>query len=155
MNVKAVLASLLLPPRPLHGPSNWDRINKIAMLIELEHQGDVCVLRMSGRFLTGTSPDYLHDKMSEFKKGNYGKVLTDLREVVSIGSVGIGFLAGVYASVTKNPAGRLVLVGPQKRVLEVLELTRLSSVIPLAADMPSGMALLRGEHSAANPASSK
>jgi len=119
------------------------------MLIELEQQGDICVLRLSGRLVTGINPDYVHAKMSEIKNGNYQKVLADLRELAAIGSLGIGFLAGAYASVTKTPGGRFVLVGPQRRVEEILQLTRLNTVIPVVTDIASGMALLRSENTAA------
>ena len=127
----------------------WYRIN--TMLIELEQQGDICVLRVSGRLVTGTNPEYVHDKMSEIKNGNYQKVLADLRELAAIGSLGIGFLAGAYASVTKTPGGRFVLVGPQRRVQEILQLTRLNTVIPIAADIASGMALLSENTAASAP----
>ena len=56
---------------------------------------------------------HLQEKMREIKSGNYDKVLTDLRELVSIGSVRLGFPAGVYTSVTKIPGGRFVLGGPR------------------------------------------
>ena len=49
-----------------------------------------------------------------------------------------------------KPDGRFVLVGAQQRVREVLDLTRLSSILPLASDMASGLALLRGSASAHN-----
>jgi anti-anti-sigma regulatory factor len=43
----------------------------------------------------------------------------------------------------KIPGGRFVLIGANSRVREVLELTRLSTIIPLAADMSSGLAVLQ------------
>lgn len=119
------------------------------MLIEIERQDDVCVLRLRGRLVTGTNPNYLRDKSDEVKSQNCKKVLADLRELLSIGSTGIGFLVSIYTSVTKNPGGRFVLVGPQPRVLEVFELTCLNSVIPLVTDIASGLAVLRDEGTAA------
>ena len=71
-------------------------------------------------------------------------VLVDLREVSAIGSMGMGFLVGLYISITKNSAGRFVLAGANSRVREVLSLTRLNTVIPQAADFVSGLAELRG-----------
>jgi anti-anti-sigma factor len=114
------------------------------MLIELNQIDDVCVLRFEGRFVTGADPEYLRSKGDELKQIGCAKVLADFREVSSIGSTAIGFLVAVYSSVTRNPDGRFVLVGPQPRVREVLDLTRLSSILPIAADMASGMAALRG-----------
>ena len=114
------------------------------MLIEVNQIDDVCVLRFEGRFVTGSDPEYLRGKSDELKNLGCAKVLADFREVISIGSTAIGFLVAVYSSVTKNPDGRFVLVGAQPRVREVLDLTRLSSILPMAGDMASGMAALRG-----------
>lgn len=118
------------------------------MLIEVSQIDDVCVLRFEGRFVTGSDPEYLRGKSDELKRLDCAKVLADFREVISIGSTAIGFLVAVYSSVTRSPDGRFVLVGAQPRVREVLDLTRLSSILPMAADMASGMAALRGTASA-------
>ncbi len=122
------------------------------MLIEIERQNDVCVLRLAGSLVTGTDPEYLRIKTAEIKSKNCNKVLVDLRELLSIGSTGIGFLVGIYTSVTKSPGGRFVLVSPSRRVREVLDLTRLSTVIPLVSDIASGLAAMRGEGSTARSA---
>jgi anti-anti-sigma factor len=118
------------------------------VLIELNQIDDVCVLRFVGRFTTGSDPELLRGKAEELKRLSCGKVLVDFREVLSVGSTAIGFIVAIYSSVIKMPAGRFVLVGAQPRVREVLDLTRLSTILPLAADMASGMAALRGTASA-------
>jgi anti-anti-sigma factor len=118
------------------------------VLIELNQIDDVCILRCEGRFVTGTDPEYLRAKSDELKRLACDKVLLDFRDVISIGSTAIGFLVAIYSSVTKDPDGRFVLVGSQPRVREVLDLTRLSSILPMAADIASGMAALRGTASA-------
>ena len=114
------------------------------MTIELHQIDDVCVFRCEGRFTTGSDPEYLRTKAEELKQLTCGKVLVDFRDVITIGSTAIGFIVAIYSSVTKNPDGRFVLVGPQPRVREILDLTRLSTILPMAADMASGMAALRG-----------
>ena len=118
------------------------------MLIELSQIDDVCIMRCEGRFTTGSDPEFLRRKADELKKFKCAKVLVDFRDVVSVGSTAIGFLVAIYSSVTKSPEGRFVLVGAQPRVREVLDLTRLSSILPLAGDIASGMASLRGTASA-------
>jgi len=118
------------------------------MLIELNQIDDVCILRCEGRIATGTDPEYLRSKSDEVKRLSCHKVLVDFREVVSVGSTGIGFVVAIYSSVTKNPDGRFVLVGAQPRVREVLDLTRLSTILPMAGDIASGLAALRGTASA-------
>jgi anti-anti-sigma factor len=112
------------------------------MLIKIKHADDVCVLHLSGRFATGADLDYLLDKLNEIRSCNCTKVLADLRDVPSMGSTGIGFVVGVYSSVTKNRRGRFVMVGAAPRVREVFNLTHLSGVIPSAPDVPSAMAML-------------
>src|SRR5690242_19172542 len=114
------------------------------MHIEFSQSEDVCVLRFEGRFTTGFDPEFLRAKSEELKQRVCAKVLVDFRDVLSVGSTAIGFIVAIYSSFTKSPDGRFVLVGAQPRVREVLALTRLSSIIPMAPDMASGMAALRG-----------
>jgi anti-anti-sigma factor len=124
------------------------------MVIEVVRQDDVCILRIEGRFVTGVDPEYLSARMDELKRLNRGKVLVDLREMPYIGSTGIGFIVGIFTSVTMN-AGQFVLVGLQPRVLEVFRLTRLATIIPSAPDMQTGLAALRAEGSRAGAADAR
>ncbi len=101
-------------------------------------------MRCEGRFVTGTALEFLRAKKDEIKRANCKKVLADFSEVSDIGSAGIGFIIGVYTS-TKNSGGRFVIVGLRPRVREALDLTRVSTVIPLAADIPSGLVTLSDE----------
>jgi anti-anti-sigma factor len=113
----------------------------------IEPQDDVCVVRLKGRFAAGTDQSYVQAKLDEIKVrikiGARNRVLVDAAAVSAIGSMGIGFLVGLYTSVTKNSAGRFVLTGANARVCDVLRLMRLDTVLPQAADLPSGLAVLR------------
>jgi anti-anti-sigma factor len=113
------------------------------MLVEFEHHGDVCVLRLHGRFATGQDSTYLRTRADEVKCAGYSKVLADFSQVSYIDSTGIGFLIGIYTSVLKNPNGRFVLANLNRRVREVLELTRLANVIPIYPDVESAFEALR------------
>ena len=121
------------------------------MIIQVEQQDDVCVLRIEGNFMTGADPEYLSARMDELKRLNRGKVLVDLRQMPSVGSTGIGFLVNIFTSVSIN-AGQFVLVGMQPRVHEVFRVTRLNTIIPESPDMTSGLAALRAEASRAGTA---
>ena len=125
------------------------------MLIEFEYKGDVCYVRPRGRFATGTDAPYLRSKTEEIKACGCGKVLADFRDVPYIDSTGIGWVVGVYTSVTNVPGGRFVIVGPSPRVREVLDLTRLSSVIPITPDEAAGLTFLHGEGTTARRAEHK
>lgn len=124
-------------------------MNSKTMLIEVKQKDQICLVRCEGRLVTADH-EYLAAKKDEIKGANCKKVLADLSEVLDIGSAGIGFIVGVYTS-TKNSGGRFVLVGIQPRVREVLDITRVSKVVPLAADIASGMATLCDEGSAGDP----
>ena len=122
------------------------------MLIEFQQRDDVCILRFQGRIATGADLEYLSAKLEEVRNRRSDKVLADFSGVSSIGSTGIGFVVGVYTSVVKVPGGRFVLAGANHRVREVLDLTRLSTIIPLAEDMKAGLAVLqKPERDATSP----
>jgi anti-anti-sigma factor len=120
------------------------------MLIEIEQQRDrVCILRCKGHLVAGPEMDYMQIKMREIKSLACAKVLADFRDVTSIGSMGVTFLVGAYTSVMQQPGGCFVMTGVNPYVKHVLDLTRLSTVIPLASDLASGLAMLRADASIA------
>ena len=119
------------------------------MLIEFDYKDDICILRPKGRFATGLDAVYLRSKTEELKKSGCRKVMADFRDVPYVDSTGIGFLVGVYTTVTGTLGGRFVVVGPHHRVQEVLDITHLSTVIPIAADEAAGLEYLNAVGSAA------
>ena len=114
------------------------------MFIEVKQKAEVCLLRCEGRFVTGTDPEYLRVKGNEIKRLDCKKILADFREVSDIGSAGIGFIVGLY-TFTRNSGGRFILVGLRPRVREVFDVTHVSTIIPVAADIESGLATLCDE----------
>ena len=114
-------------------------MTKSPMLVDFEQRGDVCILRLHGRFATGQDSAYLRAKTDEIKNAGHSKVLADFSQVSYIDSTGIGFLIGIYTSVLKNSQGRFALANLNRRVRDVLELTRLANVMPI---YPSEVAAL-------------
>lgn len=119
------------------------------MSIEIEHREDVCILRCKGRLASGPDLQYLQDRLEHIKVVACRRLLADFSDVSSIGSMGVGFLVAVFTSVIRSGGGRFVLVGAQPFVKQVLEITRLDTVIPMAGDMTSGLAALSAVTSAA------
>jgi anti-anti-sigma factor len=113
--------------------------------IALERQDDVCILTLMGRFASGANPEQLRSYSDQVKNQGLTKVLVDLRDLSSIGSTGMGFLAGLYTSIVKLPGGKFVLVGSNQRVREAFELTRLDTILPMAANVATGLAALNGD----------
>ena len=113
------------------------------MLVEFEYLGDICVLRLEGRFATGQDSLYLHTKAEELKASGYIKILVDFTGVDYVDSTGIGFLIGIYTSVKKSPLGQFALSSANRRVREVLELTRLAQVIQLYPNEAAALEALK------------
>jgi anti-anti-sigma factor len=115
------------------------------MLIDIEHCDRICILHCKGRFVAGPEMEYMQTKMDEIKRLACTYVLADFLDVAAIGSMGVAFIVGAYTSVIRRPGGRFVLAGVSPAVQHVLDLTKLSTVIPLASDLTSGLAVLRAE----------
>ena len=112
------------------------------MLVEFEQRGDICILRLHGRFATGQDSAYLRAKTEEIKNSGKSKVLADFSQVSYIDSTGIGFLIGIYTSVLKNAEGRFALANLNRRVRDVLELTRLANVMSIYPNEDEALAAL-------------
>jgi anti-anti-sigma factor len=118
------------------------------MLVEFEQRGEICILRLHGRFATGQDSAYLRSKSDEIKAAGYSKVLADFSQVSYIDSTGIGFLIGIYTSVLKNANGRFALANLNRRVRDVLELTRLANVMPIYSTEDAAIEALASQASA-------
>ena len=123
-------------------------VQSVPMSIDIEKRDGVCILHCRGRFVSGPDLEYMQNKLEEIKDMNCHRVLADFQSVTSIGSMGVGFLVGLFTSVVRRAGGRFVLTGAKPLVLHVLELTRLDTVIPLRADLASGLTMLRAAESA-------
>ena len=109
------------------------------MDLEIEQRDDVCILRISGRLGSGAEADHLRVKVQEIKAQGCRKIIADICELDSIGSGGIGVFVELHISMQGN-GGRFVLASPSRRVLEVLGLTGLKAIIPMACDLAGGLA---------------
>ena len=140
MNALTVVQSMnpLGPSRAVPGP----------ILIKIELLGDLCLLHFKGRLHASAHSDYLNAKMEEIKTLVCTKFLANFEDVTSLDCSGLSFIISLY----KTSGGRLVLMKTQPHVREVLDITRLSTVIPLTADIESALAALCGQISAAGGA---
>jgi anti-anti-sigma factor len=116
------------------------------MLIEVKQEDDICLLRCEGPFITANQ-EYMRAKNDEIKRVTSNKGIVDFSDASDIDSAGIGFVVGVQTS-AGNSGGRFVLMGIRARVREVLDITRVSTAISLAAEIPPGLVALRDEGSA-------
>jgi anti-sigma B factor antagonist len=119
--------------------------------IEMEYREGVGVLRFEGRMAAGLDTAYIQQQTEVAKSGDSPGLVVDLTEVPAIGSTGIGVLVSLYTS-AKNRGRRFVLAAPQKRVREVLEFTRVATIIPMAADVESAVREIKSQLAAGGSA---
>lgn len=95
--------------------------------------GDVTVIDAVGRITLGEGSSVFRDQIRELiGKGNK-KILLNLGEVSYIDSSGIGELVSGYTTVT-NAGGMLKLLNLNKRVKDLLQITKLYTVFEAFED---------------------
>ena len=89
--------------------------------------GDVTVVDVAGRITLGEGSSALRDTLRELVGKGQKKILLNLGEVTYIDSSGIGELVSGFTTVT-NSGGQLKLLGLNKRVKDLLQITKLYTV---------------------------
>jgi len=95
--------------------------------------GKVAVVDMSGRITLGEASGSLRGMIKELIGEGQKNILLNLGEVSHIDSAGLGELVGGYATV-RNQGGQLKLLNLQKKVDELLQVTKLYTVFEAFTD---------------------
>ena len=110
------------------------------MHIDFEVKNDLCILRLKGRFMTGSNAEFKNAK-AELQRTGCRRVIADLREVPFLDSTGIAFVVSLYTTLT-NSGGHFVLASLNHRIREVLKITTLDEIIPIFDDVDAARAAL-------------
>lgn len=95
--------------------------------------GDVTVIDAAGRITLGEGTISLRDLIRDTLGGGHKKVLLNLGEVNYIDSSGIGELVSAFTTVT-NQGGQLKLLNLNKRIQDLLQITKLYTVFEVHDD---------------------
>ena len=95
--------------------------------------GDVTVIDVAGRITLGEGSSTLRDAMRDLVGKGQKKILLNLGEVSYIDSSGIGELVSGFTTVT-NSGGALKLLNLNKRVKDLLQITKLYTVFDVHED---------------------
>jgi anti-sigma B factor antagonist len=95
--------------------------------------GDVTVVDVAGRITLGEGSSALRDLLREMVGKGQKKILLNLGEVSYIDSSGIGELVSGFTTVT-NSGGELKLLNLNKRVKDLLQITKLYTVFDVHED---------------------
>ncbi|HUB78020.1 MAG TPA: STAS domain-containing protein [Bryobacteraceae bacterium] len=100
--------------------------------------GDVSVVDVAGRITLGEGSSALRDMLRDMTSKGSKKILLNLGEVSYIDSSGIGELVSGFTTVT-NGGGQLKLLGLNKRVKDLLQITKLYTVFDVHEDEASAV----------------
>ena len=93
----------------------------------------VTIVDLSGRITLGEGSSTLRETVRDLVSKGQKNILLNLADVTYIDSSGIGELVSSYTSVS-NQGGRLKLLNLQKKVHDLLQITKLYTVFEVLTD---------------------
>lgn len=99
----------------------------MSLKIAVRETADATILELSGRITLGEGLGDLRDSIREALAGNRKHLVLNLANVSYIDSSGLGQLIGSYATVTDR-GGQMKLVSLQKKVVDLMQITKLLTV---------------------------
>jgi anti-sigma B factor antagonist len=105
----------------------------VSVKLNTRQVGDVSVVDVAGRITLGEGSSALRDTLRDMITKNQKKILLNLGEVNYIDSSGIGELVSGFTTVT-NSGGQLKLLNLNKRVKDLLQITKLYTVFDVHED---------------------
>ena len=108
------------------------------MKFTLKVVGDVCVLKLDGKFMAAGDSFFLREKIKNVLSMGIQKLLIDMDSVPYIDSTGVGFLVSSHTSITQE-GGSLKLLKVKPKILEVFRLMNLLKVFEIFEDEDAAM----------------
>ena len=105
----------------------------MAIKVNVRQVGDVTIVDVAGRITLGEGSSILRDTLRELVNKDQKNVLLNLGEVSYIDESGIGELVSGFTTVT-NSGGQLKLLNLNKRVKDLLQITKLYTVFKIFED---------------------
>jgi anti-sigma B factor antagonist len=110
----------------------------VSVKLNSRQVGEVSVVDVAGRITLGEGSSALRDLLREMVGKGQKKILLNLGEVSYIDSSGIGELVSGFTTVT-NSGGELKLLNLNKRVKDLLQITKLYTVFDVHEDEASAI----------------
>jgi anti-sigma B factor antagonist len=118
----------------------------VSMQTNTRQIDDVVVLDISGRITLGQGNVVLREIVRDLADKGNKQIVLNLGEVTYMDSSGLGELVKTYTTI-QNKGGVLKLTNLNKRVQDLLEMTRLSAVFDIQKDEVSAVTSFRGQPS--------
>ena len=118
----------------------------VKMQAAIRQVGDVTVLDISGRITLGEGNVILREIVRDLAGKGHKRIVLNLAEVQYIDSSGVGELVKTHTTI-RNRGGELKLTNLNRRVHDLLHMTRLSAVFAIEKDEGSAIESFRGQGS--------
>jgi anti-sigma B factor antagonist len=105
----------------------------VSVKLNTRQVGNVSVIDVAGRITLGEGSAALRETLRDMVAKNQTKILLNLADVTYIDSSGIGELVSAFTTVT-NTGGQLKLLNLNKRVKDLLQITKLYTVFEVKED---------------------
>jgi anti-sigma B factor antagonist len=105
----------------------------VSVKLSTRQVGNVTVIDVAGRITLGEGSSALRETLRDLVAKNQTRILLNLADVTYIDSSGIGELVSGYTTVT-NTGGALKLLNLNKRVKDLLQITKLYTVFEVHED---------------------
>jgi len=96
------------------------------------------IITLSGKIMGGPEATEINDQIHELIDQGSKKIIIDLNEVDWMNSSGLGILIAAITTL-KNNGGALSLINVSERIMNLLKITKLSSVFTIYPDMDSAL----------------
>jgi anti-sigma B factor antagonist len=116
----------------------------MSLKIHVRETADATILDLSGRITLGEGLGDLRDSIREALSGERKNIVLNLADVSYIDSSGLGQLIGSYATVTDR-GGKMKLVNLQKKVSDLMQITKLLTVFETYNSESAAMASFAGK----------
>jgi anti-sigma B factor antagonist len=110
----------------------------VSVKLSTRQVGGITVIDASGRITLGEGASAFRDLIRDLAAKGDKKILLNLSDVTYIDSSGIGEMVSGYTTVT-NHGGVLKLLGLNKRVKDLLQITKLYTVFEVHDDEASAV----------------
>src|SRR5258708_10202152 len=115
----------------------------MSLSVKTRTSGMVAIVDLQGRITLGEPTGLLRDTVKSILAGGHKDILLNLGQVSYIDSAGLGELVGCSTTV-RNAGGRLKLMQLQKKISDLLQITKLHTVFEVIDDEAKAVASFAG-----------
>jgi anti-sigma B factor antagonist len=111
----------------------------MSLSVKTRTSGNVAIVDLQGRITLGEPTGLLRDTVKSVLSGGNKNILLNLGEVSYIDSAGLGELVGCSTTV-RNAGGKLKLMQLQKKIQDLMQITKLFTVFEVIDDETAAVA---------------